>query len=193
MARSGGRCDGRRHGADGAGALAGQEWVQVMAEQRSHQGDQGGVADERQRDQVRQQPLVEVGGQEHDQRRGVDAEHGEVERVAPACRQGAEGGPGGHDDHGAAPVEPTHEAGLVGGPACSQPVGGQAEEGAQEARHEGLWRDGHRGRPVLGRRVAQPASMVQACPPRCLDAPARTYYPGVPSVPGGFAQTRQGE
>ena len=74
--QQGGRCDGRRDGADGAErpcrpGVGSGSWPSSGAQQ----GDHGGVADERQRDEVGQQPLVEVGGQEHHERRGVDAQH----------------------------------------------------------------------------------------------------------------------
>ena len=155
----------------------------------------GGVADERQRDEVGQQPLVQVGGQEHHERRGVDAQHDEVERVAPAADQGAEGRrrrPG--RPRACASPRPTHEAVVVGWPACREPVGGQAEEGAQEAGHDDLWR-GHRSRRRRARATTSaPAGLPcsQACPHRCLRAPARTYYRGPAACPTRFARPAAG-
>ena len=49
--------------------------------------------DERQRDDVGQQLLVEVGGHEHEQRREVDAQDAQVARLAPAAGEGGEGEP----------------------------------------------------------------------------------------------------
>ena len=49
--------------------------------------DDAAQHDQRQRHQVGQQPLVEVGRQQHEQRRAVDAEHGQVARLAPARHQ----------------------------------------------------------------------------------------------------------
>ena len=126
-------------------------------------------------DEVGQQALVEVRGQQDDEGCHVDAQHDKVARIAPAPGQAAEGHSAcSHDDH-AAPVETAHGAVSVDRPPRCEPVGGEAEERSQDRPNEHLSGHGREWDDAASIPTTGPCDMAADWHPWCRDAAARTY------------------
>ena len=140
-----------------------------------HEQDRG-VHDERQRDEVRQEHLVEVGREQHDERGDVDPEHEDVARVVPTGDETAERGRAGEHDRGRAPVDRTDRAVGMGRPARGEPVGRDADEGAADRR-----RRARRASPCR-RSLREP---VPPCTSLKVLPPTGTWQPGAQVCPAG--------
>ena len=170
-----GRTDARREGAADGQVLAGQQ--RVEAQEHDHQRER----DERQRDDVGQQLLVEVGGGKHHQRAEVDAQDHPVLRLGPApARSSASVTRARQHDRERPPVDAPDGAVRVRRPARREPVGAKAETGRRTA---------HGPEPGPGRRSRRRGGAVSAAhaPPSASSTSVAWLTPVAPRAAHGCA------
>jgi hypothetical protein len=114
---------------------------------------------------VGQQPLVEVGGQQRDERDRVGAEDERRDRLRKAQREGAHDEDADDHDHGRPPVDRADTAVLVFGPAGGDAIRHEAPRAAEGGQDDGEQVDRERvehGRESTGRRAGRVSPLWRA-------------------------------